>query len=122
MYTMQVTLPPSYAWSSTCLRQDPPPFDPTGDPNPTVLGNGENGATGFLTSSACTDYYLSFDLAAGDPFIFNNNFPLEYVPPVPVGGFIVPVNKLGLLAPWMGLVALAGLAGLGIVLVRRRRS
>ena len=40
----------------------------------------------------------------------------------PVGGIVVPVNKLGLVAPWMGLVTLAGLAGLGIVVVRRRRG
>jgi LPXTG-motif cell wall-anchored protein len=48
----------------------------------------------------------------------------------PVGGIVVPVNKLGLVAlrlrsgqaPWMGLVALAGLAALGVVLVRRRRA
>jgi hypothetical protein len=143
-YTMQVTLPPRHVWSNTCLQQDPPPFDPTGSPNPTVLGNGENGATGFLTSNACTRYYLSFDLEAGDPFIFNNNFPLQ--PPMPVGGYIVPVNKLELVAlrpfdwaqdklgpsawlrassgqaPWLGLVALASLAALMVALVRRRRS
>ena len=210
---MQVTLPPGYDWSNTCLRQDPPPFDPTGGPNPTVLGNGEDGATGFLASSDCTDYYLSFDLEAQDPFIFNNNFPVgelftltvntagggsgamarsmagggsgtvtsdpagincgadcteNYLdgtlvtltahPGVksylaswsgdcvstgtltaqvamedadktctanfgyPVGGIVVPVNKLGLLAPWMGLAGLAGFAALGVVLVRRRRG
>jgi len=113
--------------SSTCLQQDPPPFDPTGDPNPTVLGNGENGSTGYLTSNACTPYYLTFDLEPGDPFIINNNFPLRYVLR-PVGGVIVPVNRLELLAlrlrsgraPWMGMVTLAGLAALGVALVRRR--
>jgi len=41
---------------------------------------------------------------------------------LPVGGIAVPVNKLGLLAPWMGLAALASLAVLGVVLVRRRRG
>ncbi len=40
----------------------------------------------------------------------------------PVGGIVVPVNKLGLLAPWVGLAALAGLAALGVVVVRRRRN
>jgi parallel beta-helix repeat protein len=40
----------------------------------------------------------------------------------PVGGIAVPVDKLGLVAPWMGLAALAGLAALGVALVRRRRS
>jgi len=39
--------------------------------------------------------------------------------PEPVGGIAVPVNKLGLVAPWMGL---AGLVALGVVLVRRRRG
>jgi len=43
-------------------------------------------------------------------------------PPVPVGGVAVPVNKLGLLAPWIGLAALASLAVLGVVLVRRHRG
>ena len=38
----------------------------------------------------------------------------------PVGGIVVPVNKLGLVTPWMGLGALAGLAALGVALVRRR--
>jgi len=40
---------------------------------------------------------------------------------IPVGGIVVPVNKLGLLSPWMGRVGLAGLAALGVVLVRRRK-
>ncbi len=40
----------------------------------------------------------------------------------PVGGYVVPVNKLGLVAPWMGLVSLVGLAVSGSVLVRRRRG
>jgi hypothetical protein len=38
----------------------------------------------------------------------------------PVGGIVVPVDKVGLLAPW--LVALAGLATLTVALVRRRRG
>lgn len=42
--------------------------------------------------------------------------------PEPVGGIIVPVNKLGLVAPWMGLVALGSLAALAIAVVRRRRG
>lgn len=44
--------------------------------------------------------------------------PTSY--PEPIGGVVVPVNKLELVASWMGLVTLAGLAAL--VLVRRRRS
>ena len=49
--------------------------------------------------------------------------------PLPVGGIVVPVNKLELLAlrlrsgraPWMGLVGLASFAVLGVALVRRRK-
>jgi len=45
--------------------------------------------------------------------------PTPYPPtPVPVGGIIVPVTKLELLAPWIGLVLLALVAG--ILLVRHR--
>jgi hypothetical protein len=120
-YTIQVTLPRRWGWSGTCLRQDPPPFDPTGGPNPTVLGNGENGATGFLTSNACTTFYLSADLVAGDPFVFNNNFPLSPPIPILIGGIVVPVNKLELVAPWMGMVALVSVAALTIAVVRRRK-
>jgi hypothetical protein len=42
--------------------------------------------------------------------------------PMPVGGVIVPVNKLELLAPWMGLAALASLATLAAAMARRRRN
>ena len=35
---------------------------------------------------------------------------------------VVPVNKLGLVSPWMGLVGLASLAALTVALVRRRRA
>jgi hypothetical protein len=38
----------------------------------------------------------------------------------PIGGIVVPVDKLGLVAPW--LAALVALVALGVVLVRRRRS
>jgi hypothetical protein len=41
---------------------------------------------------------------------------------LPVGGIAVPVNKLGLLAPWLGLAALASLAVFTVALVRRRRA
>ena len=85
-YTLAVTLPPGYDWSDTCLQDDPPAYDPTGHPNPDVLGAGENGTTGFLTSNACTSFYLALDLAAADPFIINNNLPLKALP-LPATGF-----------------------------------
>ena len=40
----------------------------------------------------------------------------------PVGGVIVPVNKLELLAPWLWLAVLALLAALAVALVRRRKT
>jgi hypothetical protein len=41
---------------------------------------------------------------------------------VPIGGLIVPVNRVELFAPWMGLVTIAGLVALGVALVTRRRG
>ena len=47
---------------------------------------------------------------------------IPHPPPFePVGGIVAPVSKLGLMAPWMGLVALASLAALTVALVRRRK-
>jgi hypothetical protein len=40
----------------------------------------------------------------------------------PVGGIVVPVDKLEVLLPWLGLTALASLAALTVVLVRRCRG
>jgi hypothetical protein len=41
---------------------------------------------------------------------------------LPVGGIAVPVSRLGLLAPWIGLAALVSLAALTVAVVRRRRG
>jgi hypothetical protein len=40
----------------------------------------------------------------------------------PVGGYVVPVDKLGLLLPWMGLVTLVGLLVTGMAVALRRRG
>jgi len=40
---------------------------------------------------------------------------------VPVGGVIVPVNRLELLAPWMGLAALMTVAVAAVSIVGRRK-
>ena len=42
-------------------------------------------------------------------------------PPIPVGGLIVPVGKLGLLLPWIG-VALLVVAAVAALLIWRRRG
>ncbi len=117
LYTIQVTMPPGYAWSGTCLDQGV--LDPTGQPNPYSLGAGEDALNpGFLTSAACLDnvFYLQIDLQDGDPFIINNNFPLHELP---VGGITEPVGRLTLLAPWVGLMALVA-AGAALLVWRRR--
>jgi len=43
-------------------------------------------------------------------------------PPIPVGGFIVPVGKLGLLLPWIGVALLVVAAGGALLIWRRRGS
>jgi len=40
----------------------------------------------------------------------------------PVGGIVVPVNRLELMMPWVGMAAVAFLTSLTIALVRRLRS
>ncbi len=75
-YQMTLNLPSGWTTSNGCLQQDPPAYDPTGMTDPVDLGNGQNGTTGFLTSNACTPYYLTFDLEVGDPLVINNNIPL----------------------------------------------
>ena len=42
--------------------------------------------------------------------------------PIPIGGIIVPVNDLELLAPWLEMMAMACLAALTVALVRRGRG
>jgi len=40
----------------------------------------------------------------------------------PIGGVVVPVDKLKLLSPWLGLAALISLAALTVALARRRKA
>ena len=40
--------------------------------------------------------------------------------PLPIGGIIVPVNRLDLLAPWVGLVAVASLAAVALAFLVQR--
>ena len=68
-----------------------------------------------VTINGTTDPDL--DYLTGGPFAGGYTLP----PPEPVGGIIVPVNRLGLLAPWMGLAGLAALAALTVALLRKRR-
>jgi hypothetical protein len=40
----------------------------------------------------------------------------------PVGGIVVPVDKLGLVAPWMGLAVLTVVGAVGALAARLRRN
>ena len=72
------------------------------------------------------EYDMVFDVNqngvynAGVDVVDDPNHPGFVVQSEPVGGIAVPVNRLGLLAPWLGLVGLAGLAALTVALVRKR--
>jgi hypothetical protein len=116
-YRIEVTFPPGYVGSPACLRQDPPPFDPTGAPPPCLggpavctLGNDEAGTSGFLSSNACTPFFTELTLEIGDPPVFNNNFALLEVPPAPTP-----------LLSWMGAMG-AVVVLLGVALVRLLRE
>ena len=42
-------------------------------------------------------------------------------PPLAVGGEVYPINKAGVLAPWLGLILILAIGG-GILVIRRRRA
>ena len=79
-YTLSYTPPAGNEISTTCSAQ-PGPLDPTGGPNPYVLGSSKNGTSNTLVSNECSNnpYYWTFRIAPGDPFIINNNIPLKQV-------------------------------------------
>ena len=114
VYTILVVPPPYTQPSTTCLRQDPPAFDPTGGPDPYVLGNGENGNSGALTSNACTPFYLTMDLDPADPVVIDNNIPFRVL------GTPVPVTSRAGVAALIGLLGSTGLWWLGRAARARR--
>ena len=40
----------------------------------------------------------------------------------PVGGFVIPVNKLTILAPYLALVGLVGTVTVAVAVTRRRKT
>jgi len=62
---------------------------------------------------------LGDDDGVADGVITDQGGP-GHPPPIPVGGYIVPVSKVELLAPWVGLAALMAMAM--AVVIRRRRG
>jgi hypothetical protein len=95
-YTISVTPPPDYVLDLTRPAQ-PGSFDPTGGPDPTVLGSYESVTTpGFLVnySAASNTYYYTFDLQPGDPPVINNNFPLKRIVLEVTGTVFYDLNRL----------------------------
>ena len=80
-YTINVNSPPGYEPSTICTAT-PGSFDPTGGSDPTSLGSGENGNTGYLVDYDCENnvFYLVFELEENDPFVINNNLPFKKDP------------------------------------------
>ncbi|GIV31547.1 MAG: hypothetical protein KatS3mg029_0898 [Saprospiraceae bacterium] len=75
VYTLAYFHPLGYPLSFDCPAQ-PDTLDPTGMPDPLVLGSDTSGA--YLANPSCpaNPFYLSFDLEPGDPVIHRNNLPL----------------------------------------------
>ena len=72
VYQIIATPPAGYAPGSTVLLPQPGPFDPTGLPAPVRINPDPTPPTG-----SSTPFYLSFNLAAGDPDIVNNHIALD---------------------------------------------
>lgn len=74
-YTITYTLPLGYALSTTHLPLAS--IDPTGQPNPYLVGSGSlNGTTLDNFTTGANPYTFNFVLAPGDPEIQTNNIPL----------------------------------------------
>jgi hypothetical protein len=76
IYTMTYTPPAGYMASTN--RFPGPTLDPTGQPNPYILGSGSASGTvldNFTT--AANPFYMVFNFASGDPEVLNNNIPLK---------------------------------------------
>ena len=113
-YTLTLTPPSNFPMSTECT--DLGSFDPTGLPDPVVLGSGETLSTGILASSTCADnpFHLTFELEPGDPFVINNNIPFASCGPLEV-----PAHSSNGLAT---LAALLVAAGFALLWLRRLRT
>ncbi len=89
IYVMSITPPPGYTRDPSRV-EIPGTFDPTGGPNPTIMGSSEDPLNpGSLVdfSAAANPYYLCFTLTPGDPMVINNNIPVLRNKPITFGGW-----------------------------------
>ena len=78
-YKIHIT-PPENTIISTQYPASNSALDPTGHDNPYVLGSGENANTGRLSNPSParnTPWFDHVNVESGDPFVINNNIPLE---------------------------------------------
>ena len=89
VYTMTIIPPGGYEASST--RNPSSTLDPTGfTPDPYSIGSGDTDEDGFIDdfSDVANPFYLTFELESGDPFVINNNIPLQAIAlPVEISSF-----------------------------------
>jgi len=115
-----ITLPGDMPTDTQYWKYGPTPSDPSDHwyQIPVGSNDGDN-----VITIALTDGGLGDDDLLPNGTITEPGGPGQPHAPPPVGGIIVPVNKMGLVAPWMRLVAVAFLlAALAVVLVRRRKT
>ncbi|NJN33163.1 MAG: hypothetical protein HC817_01835, partial [Saprospiraceae bacterium] len=78
LYTMTYQIPPGYTASTSCQAQATVYDPPTNMGDTVFLGNLQDpNNPAFLTSKACTPYYLKFQLDVNDPIIAANNIALN---------------------------------------------
>ena len=88
VYNIIYTHPKNYPYSTTCLPQadtlntstaDGSPLDRDGVVNGTIL-LGSDADNGFMIDKTCANntYYFNINITSGtDPFVFNNNIPVQ---------------------------------------------
>jgi len=83
-FIVTVTAPEGFELDTDFLESGA--FDPTGQGSPVLLGSDDADGDGFLDDIDPTQFFLSFDLEAGDPAIFFNNLPFIASQPEPGPG------------------------------------
>jgi len=104
------TIPPGYELDSAC--PDLGQLDVPAGPQPHILGAGENGDTGILTSAACAGnpYHGVLVIEPDDAHVFLNNIALRRA----------AATAIPTLSWWALVMFISLLAGTGVIINRRR--
>ena len=78
-YRLAISYPPSGVKSTTRLSAGSLDLTSLLPANPASVGSGENGSTGVLVdfSAGANTFYTTIEVAEGDPFLINNNIPMQ---------------------------------------------